>query len=139
MGGISKQGNQLLQFLLVETANIAVRFDHELREEYLHRCHQKHFTVAKVATARKLAIRMYWMLRTQTPFHRFFQRGSPEMYSGQRKPDRQAEEAPSHPIKDWVSEYAIMVAFVTELMVGGEPSTQNDSTEGSARTLVSKL
>jgi Uncharacterised methyltransferase family (DUF6094)/Transposase IS116/IS110/IS902 family len=55
MSGISKQGNRLLQFLLVEAANIAVRFDPELRKEYLHRCHQKHFTVAKVATARKLA------------------------------------------------------------------------------------
>jgi len=68
MSGISKQGNRLLRFLLVEAANIAVRFDPELRKEYLHRCHQKHFTVAKVATARKLAIRMYWMLRTQTPY-----------------------------------------------------------------------
>jgi transposase len=68
MGGISKQGNRLLRFLLVEAANFAVRFDPELRKEYLHRCHQKHFTVAKVGTARKLAIRMYWMLRTQTPY-----------------------------------------------------------------------
>jgi transposase len=68
MGGISKQGNRLLRFLLVEAANIAVRFDPDLRKEYLHRCHQKHFTVAKVATARKLAVRMYWMLRTQTPY-----------------------------------------------------------------------
>jgi len=68
MSGISKQGNRLLRFLLVEAANIAVRFDPELRKEYLHRCHHKHFTVAKVATARKLAIRMYWMLRTQTPY-----------------------------------------------------------------------
>jgi transposase len=68
MGGISKQGNRLLRFLLVKAANIAVRFDPELRKEYLHRCHQKHFTVAKVATARKLAIRMYWMLRTKIPY-----------------------------------------------------------------------
>jgi len=66
MGGISKQGNRLLRFLLVEAANIAVRFDPELRKEYLHRSHHKHFTVAKVAAARKLVIRMYWMLRTQT-------------------------------------------------------------------------
>jgi hypothetical protein len=29
------------------------------RKEYLHRCHQKHFTVVKVATARKLAIRIH--------------------------------------------------------------------------------
>jgi transposase len=68
MGGISKQGNRLMRFLLVESANIAVRFDPVFRKEYLHRCHQKHFTVAKVAAARKLAIRMYWILRTQTPY-----------------------------------------------------------------------
>src|ERR1700712_5336094 len=37
MGGISKQGNRLLRFLLVEAANIAVRFDPELRKEYLRR------------------------------------------------------------------------------------------------------
>jgi transposase len=68
MGGISKQGNRLLRFLMVESANIAVRFDPVFRQEYLHRCHQKHFTVAKVAAARKLAIRMYWILRTPTPY-----------------------------------------------------------------------
>src|ERR1700704_2300118 len=32
-----------------------------------------------------------------------------------------------------------MVAVMTELMVGGERSTQDDSIKGSARTLVSKL
>jgi transposase len=47
MGGISKQGNRLLRFLLVEAANIAVRFDPELRKDYQHRCHQRHFGVAK--------------------------------------------------------------------------------------------
>jgi hypothetical protein len=35
---------------------------------YLRRCHQKDFTVVKVAAACKLAIRMYWILRTQTPY-----------------------------------------------------------------------
>jgi len=30
----------------------------------LHRCHRKPKGVAKVAAARKLAIRLYWMLRT---------------------------------------------------------------------------
>ncbi len=68
MGRISKQGNPLLRFLLVEAANIAVRFDPVLRKEYLHRCHHKHPMVAKVAAARKLAIRLYWILRTQTPY-----------------------------------------------------------------------
>ena len=68
MGGISKQGSRLMRFLLVEAANIAVRFDPGFRKEYSHRCHQKHFIVAKVAAARKLAIRLYWILRTQMPF-----------------------------------------------------------------------
>ena len=68
MGGISKQGNRLLRFLLVEAANIAVRYDAAFRKAYLHPCHQKNFMVAKVAAARKLAIRLYWILRTQTPY-----------------------------------------------------------------------
>jgi len=68
MGAISKQGNRLLRVLLVEAANSAVRFDPEFRKEYAHRCHQKHRAVAKVAAARKLAVRLYWMLRTQMPY-----------------------------------------------------------------------
>ena len=40
----------------------------EFRREYLHRCHQKPKAVAKVAAARKLAVRLYWMLRTQRPY-----------------------------------------------------------------------
>jgi len=50
--------------LLVEAAQIAVRCDPGMRSEYLHRCHRKAKGVAKVAAARKLAIRLYWMLRT---------------------------------------------------------------------------
>jgi hypothetical protein len=46
-------------------AGLAVRCDPKFRSEYLHRCHQKPKGVAKVAAARKLAIRLYWMLRTQ--------------------------------------------------------------------------
>lgn len=68
MGAISKQGNRLLRVLLVEAANSAVRFDPGLRKEYQHRCHQKHRAVAKVAAARKLAVRLYWMLRTKKPY-----------------------------------------------------------------------
>jgi transposase len=68
MGAISKQGNRLLRLLLVEAANSAVRFDPGWRKEYQHRCHQKHHAVAKVAAARKLAVRLYWMLRTRKPY-----------------------------------------------------------------------
>jgi transposase len=65
LGSISKQGNRFLRMLLVEAAQTAVRCDPSLRNEYLHRCHRKAKAVAKVAAARKLAIRLYWMLRTK--------------------------------------------------------------------------
>jgi len=68
LGAISKQGNRMLRMLLVEAAQIAVRYDPQFRKEYLHRCHQKPKAVAKVAAARKLAVRLYWMLRTQRPY-----------------------------------------------------------------------
>lgn len=68
LGSISKQGNTFLRMLLVEAAQGAVRCDPGFRNEYLHRCHSKPKGVAKVAAARKLAIRLYWMLRTNTGY-----------------------------------------------------------------------
>jgi transposase len=68
LGAITKQGNRMLRMLLVEAAQSAVRYDPEFRREYQHRCHSKPKAVAKVAAARKLAIRLYWMLRTQQPY-----------------------------------------------------------------------
>jgi transposase len=68
LGSISKQGNRFMRMLLVEAAQIAVRCDPEMRNEYLHRCRSKAKGVAKVAAARKLAIRLYWMLRTNTAY-----------------------------------------------------------------------
>src|SRR5882724_1504588 len=68
LGSISKQGNTFLRMLLVEAAQGAVRCDESFRNEYLHRCHSKPKGVAKVAAARKLAIRLYWMLRTMTAY-----------------------------------------------------------------------
>lgn len=67
-GSISKQGNRFMRMLLVEAATIAVRCDPGMRNEYLHRCHRKAKGVAKVAAARKLAVRLYWMLRTNTAY-----------------------------------------------------------------------
>ncbi len=64
-GSISKQGNRFMRMLLVEAAQVAVQCDPGFRNEYLHRCHSKPKGVAKVAAARKLAIRLYWMLRMQ--------------------------------------------------------------------------
>jgi len=64
LGAISKQGNRFVRMLLVEAAQSAIRYDPEFRREYQHRCHTKPKNVAKVAVARKLAVRLYWMLRT---------------------------------------------------------------------------
>jgi transposase len=65
LGAITKQGNSFMRMLLVEAAQTAVRLDPEFHKEYVHRCHHKPKAVAKVAAARKLAVRLYWMLRTQ--------------------------------------------------------------------------
>ncbi len=68
LGAISKQGNRFLRMLLVEAAQTAVRRDEGFRKEYQHRCHRRPKGVAKVAAARKLAVRLYWMLRTKVGY-----------------------------------------------------------------------
>jgi transposase len=68
LGAISKQGNRWLRSLLVEATHNVVRLDAGFRKQYLHHCQQKHKGVAKVAVARKLAVRLYWMLRTQVGY-----------------------------------------------------------------------
>jgi transposase len=68
LGSISKQGNRFLRMLLVEAAHSVIRCDPGFRKQYLHRCHKKPKGVAKVAVARKLAIRLYWMLRSNTAY-----------------------------------------------------------------------
>ena len=51
LGAITKQGNRLVRSLLVEAAQVALRYNPQLRREYLHRCHQKPKGIAKVAAA----------------------------------------------------------------------------------------
>jgi transposase len=63
LGAISKQGNRFMRQLLVEAAQSAVRYDAGFRKQYQARCHTKPKGVAKVAAARKLAVRLYWMMR----------------------------------------------------------------------------
>src|SRR5450759_3031331 len=63
LGHISKQGNALLRFLLVEAEQVTVRSLPEWRSKYVHLAMRRGRKIAKVAMARKLAIRMYWMLR----------------------------------------------------------------------------
>jgi transposase len=63
LGHLTKQGNALVRWLLVEAAQTASRLDAELRRDYLRLKFRRGSAVAKVAIARKLAVRLYWKLR----------------------------------------------------------------------------
>lgn len=63
LGSISKQGNTMMRWLLVESAQTAARFDSELLRMYQRLKFRRGGNVAKVAIARKLAVKLYWMLR----------------------------------------------------------------------------
>jgi transposase len=78
LGAISKQGNTLVRWLLIEAAHQAVRFDPDLRQDYQRLKSRRGHAVAKVAIARKLAVRMFWMLRTGADYARLVRmQGSP--------------------------------------------------------------
>src|SRR5437763_15162920 len=68
LGAISKQGNRFVRMLLVEAVQSVIRQDESFRKQYQHRCHRMAKGVAKVAAARRLAVRLYWMMRTQTAY-----------------------------------------------------------------------
>ena len=63
LGHISKQGNALLRFLLVEAAQVTVRSQPQWRNKFFHLAMRRGRKIAKVAMARKLAVHLYWMWR----------------------------------------------------------------------------
>jgi transposase len=63
LGRISKQGSSFLRFLLVEAGQTAARYDPQLKRFYRRLAVRKNRSIAKVAVARKLATRLYLMLR----------------------------------------------------------------------------
>jgi transposase len=65
LGRISKQGSSFLRFLLVEAGQSAARYDPQLKRFYRRLATRKNRGVAKGAVARKLATRLYLMLREQ--------------------------------------------------------------------------
>jgi transposase len=75
-GHLTKQGNRLLRFLLVEAAQTASRFDPGLKRVYRRLAFRKGSATAKVAVARKLIIRLYIMLRDGIDYAEFVRRGS---------------------------------------------------------------
>jgi transposase len=63
LGHITKQGSSRLRFLLGEAAQAAARCDADWRRRYLHLALRRQRNIAKVAMARRLAVRLYWMWR----------------------------------------------------------------------------
>lgn len=85
LGSISKQGNSFMRFLLVQAGMSAARGDAGLGRVYKRLVQKKHHGVAKVAIARKLVVRLYWMLRTQKQY--------PEVVRMQGSPSHPVAEA----------------------------------------------
>jgi transposase len=82
LGKISKQGNTLLRWLLVQAASKAQHYDPDWHRIYLRLSRNKHHGVAKVAIAHKLAVRLYWMLRSGQTYEQLKERGSHAGQSG---------------------------------------------------------
>lgn len=61
LGHLTKQGNALLRGLLVEAAHSAARREPQLGRCYRRLAAKKNRSIAAVAVARKLAVRLWWM------------------------------------------------------------------------------
>ena len=84
LGHITKQGNSLLRFLLVEAAQVTVRSDQEWRNKYFHLALRRGRKIAKVAMARRLAVRLYWMWRKEWDYEQLKKFGSHAGQPGNR-------------------------------------------------------
>jgi transposase len=84
LGHITKQGSSMMRFLLVEAAQVTVRSDPEWRSKYFHLAMRRGRKIAKVAMARKLAVRMYWMWRQGWDYEQWKKFGSHAGQPGNR-------------------------------------------------------
>jgi transposase len=76
LGHITKQGSSLLRFLLVEAAQAAARWDSDWRRRYMRLAMRRQKSIAKVAMARRLAVRLYWMWRNGWEYSEWVKFGS---------------------------------------------------------------
>lgn len=77
LGHITKEGSAMLRFLLVEAAQVTARSIPEWGRKYFHLSMRRGRKIAKVAMARKLAVRLYWMWRQGWNYEQLKQLGSP--------------------------------------------------------------
>ena len=80
LGHITRQGNSLLRYLLIEAAQAASRINPDWRRRYMHLAMRRQRSIAKVAMGRKLAVRLYWMWRNRCDYSPSLEFGS---YAGQ--------------------------------------------------------
>lgn len=74
--GISKAGNALTRYLVGQSGQIATRYDANLKSFYKRLAKRKPKGVAKMATARKLLVKLVIMWRDNISAQEFDQRGS---------------------------------------------------------------
>jgi len=84
LGHITKQGSSMLRFLLVEAAQVTVRSLPQWRSKYFHLAMRRGRKIAKVAMARKLAVRLYWMWRQGWDYEQLTKFGSHAGQPGNR-------------------------------------------------------
>jgi transposase len=84
LGHITKQGSSMLRFLLVEAAQVTVRSVPEWRSKYLPLMMRRGRKTAKVAMARRLAVRLYWMWRKGWDYEQVKKLGSHAGQPGNR-------------------------------------------------------
>jgi transposase len=76
LGHITKQGSSMLRFLLAEAAQVTARSLPQWRSKYLHLMMRRGRKTAKVAMARRLAVRLYWMMRQGWDYPQWIEFGS---------------------------------------------------------------
>jgi len=75
LGGITKQGNRLLRYVLGQAGHTALRVDPDLKQLYHRVLHRRGKARAKVAVARALLVRLYIMQRDRIDYAEFRRRG----------------------------------------------------------------
>jgi len=75
LGGITKQGNRLLRFVLGQAGHTAFRGDPDLKHLYYRVLQRRGKARAKVAVARALLVRLYIMQRDRIDYAEFRRRG----------------------------------------------------------------
>ena len=84
LGHITKQGSSMMRFLLVEAAQVTVCSVPGWRSKYLHLMMRRGRKTAKVAMARRLAVRLYWMWRQGWNYEQWNKFGSHTGQPGHR-------------------------------------------------------